>query len=69
MGDRYIIEVTCECGFHDDEVPYAPTCGFKKWKCPKCRRVVNLAKYTGITKAMASNKAEIEAIIKPPAAG
>jgi len=32
MGDRYILEMSCpKCGFIDDEVPFAPTCGFVDW--------------------------------------
>ena len=48
MGDRYTISVTCECGYKDDDVWYAPTCGFMSWKCPQCKKEINLEKYTGI---------------------
>lgn len=56
MGDRYFITVTCKCGYEDDDVYYAPTCGFVKWTCPKCKRKVNLEEYTGITYEHASNR-------------
>ncbi len=66
MGDRYFLEITCpNCGFHDDDdVYYAPTCGFLKWKCQKCGQVVDLKEYTGISYEDASNANEIEQIIK-----
>jgi len=49
MGDRYSLIVTCpKCGYKDDDVWYAPTCGFMSWKCPKCKNVVDLEKYSGI---------------------
>jgi len=48
MGDRYTLKVKCECGFVDDDVWYAPTCGAITWKCPKCKKVVDLEKYSGI---------------------
>ena len=42
MGDRYILTVVCPaCQHKQDEVYYAPTCGFKDWKC-SCGHVVNL---------------------------
>lgn len=64
MGERYFLEITCpQCGFHDDDVYYAPTCGFIDWKCQKCGRVIDLEEYTGISREEASNVAEIEAII------
>jgi ribosomal protein S27E len=65
MGDRYFLEITCpKCGFYDDNVYYAPTCGFTKWTCPKCGFRIDLAEYTGISAEEASNKEEIETIIK-----
>ena len=65
MGARYIIEVKCpQCGFKDNDVNYAPTCGFTTWLCPHCSRIVNLEKYTGISKAEASNIQEIKELIK-----
>jgi len=57
MGDRYIIQVKCEkCGYIDDDVYYAPTCGFEFHQCTKCNHVIDLAKYTGISVDDASNK-------------
>jgi len=56
MGDRYILTEVCpECGFVDDDVYFAPTCGFVEWTCPQCGRVVDLIKQTGITAEQASN--------------
>jgi hypothetical protein len=64
MGDRYIIIVECpSCGFIDDNCPYAPTCGFRTWRCPVCKKVVDLETYTGISEAEASNKDEIRRIV------
>ena len=49
MGNRYFIEVTCpNCSYHDDDVYYAPTCGFLHWHCPYCKGIVDLEKLTGI---------------------
>lgn len=49
MGDRYILKVVCEsCNFEDDDVYYAPTCGFMDWECPKCGKKIDLEEYTGI---------------------
>ena len=65
MGDRYILTITCEqCGYTDDDVYYATTCGFITWKCPKCGKVHDLEKITGISYEDASNRAEIERIIE-----
>ena len=37
MGDRYEISLTCPyCGFYDEDVYYAPSCGFLTMKCQKC---------------------------------
>ena len=38
MGDRYYLELTCAyCGKKQNEdVYYAPTCGFETFKCDKC---------------------------------
>jgi len=56
MGSRYFIDVTCpKCRHIEYNVWYAPTCGVTKWKCPECNKVVDLEKYTGITKEEASN--------------
>jgi phage FluMu protein Com len=50
MGTRYHVAVDCpKCKFHEDDVYYAPTCGFIKWTCPKCNYVVDLEDYTGIS--------------------
>jgi len=48
MGDRYYLKVKCKCGYIDDDVYYAPTCGFMTWKCPKCKKVIDLEQYSGI---------------------
>lgn len=65
MGDRYILEMECKkCGYEDDDVYYAPTCGFVEWKCPKCKYVVDLEKYTGITYEDASNAGLISDLVK-----
>ncbi len=65
MGDRYYIQVKCpKCSFLDNDVYYAPTCGFLDWICPKCNLKVDLEKYTGITYEEASNKDLIEEKIK-----
>lgn len=64
MRDRYILKVTCpDCGFVDDDVYYAPTCGFVDWTCPKCDKKVDLEKLTGISEEDASNKDMIEDIL------
>lgn len=64
MGDRYILTMICEkCGYIDNDVYFAPTCGFDRWTC-RCGNKVNLVKYTGITKKMASNKNVISEMIK-----
>jgi len=64
MGNRYIVTVKCpKCGLTKDDVYYAPTCGFKTWGCPRCKHVVDLALYTGISEAEASNKDEIQQIL------
>jgi hypothetical protein len=65
MGDRYILTVTCpKCGRVDDDVFYAPTCGFVEHKCP-CGHVVDLEELTGISYEDASNRAEIEKLSAP----
>lgn len=48
MGDRYTLTVKCKCGHVDDDVWYAPTCGFIDWECPKCKEITDLEKYSGI---------------------
>ncbi len=61
MGDRYILTVECpDCGYIDDDVYYAPTCGFVNWECPECGKVVCLEKETGISYEDASNLEVIE---------
>ena len=60
MGTRWILEVACpQCGFEDDDVPFAPTCDFVTWKCPECGFVVDLMAMTGISYEEASNADEI----------
>jgi len=64
MGDRYIITLVCPgCGVIDDDVYYAPTCGFVKWQCSECGHVVDLEEYTGISAAGTSNADEIKALL------
>ena len=64
MGDRYYVKVKCpKCGFTEDDIYYAPTCGFTEWKCPKCETVVDLAEYTGISYEDASNLDIIQEIV------
>lgn len=48
MGDRYILTVTCKCGYTDSDVWYAPTSGFMTFTCPRCAHVTDLEKYSGI---------------------
>lgn len=65
MGDRYYLTVICpKCGHNELEVYYAPTCGFSKCKCNKCREVIDLAEYTGISYEDCSNLGVIECICK-----
>lgn len=64
MGDRYVLTVKCpKCGKVDDDVYYAPTCGFIEWTC-ECGHVVDLEELTGITYEDASNRREIEQVIQ-----
>lgn len=64
MGDRYFLEITCpKCGWHDDDVYYAPTCGFTDWVCVQCGKTVDLEEYTGISYADASNAEEIKSLL------
>ena len=61
MGDRYFITVKCpDCGHVEEDVYYAPTCGFVDWDCTKCGKKVDLVEYTGISREEASNRDEIE---------
>lgn len=65
MGDRYILTIKCpKCGYEDDNVYYAPTCGYVDWKCPKCKKKIDLEKWTGISYDDASNRIEIEEYTK-----
>ncbi len=65
MGDRYYVTVQCPvCKKEEKEVYYAPTCGFVAWTCPKCSHVVDLEEYTGISYEDASNREELEEIVK-----
>ena len=65
MGDRYIIVVDCpQCGHHDDDVYFAPTCGFTEWECEQCSCTLDLEEYTGITYEDASNRDMIERLIQ-----
>ena len=64
MGDRWFLTVECPvCGYEDQDVYFAPTCGVKTWRCPGCRRKVDLCKLTGITAEDASNAAQIKGIV------
>jgi len=65
MGTRYFITVKCpRCGAVEDDVYYAPTCGFVDWNCPKCKYLVSLPEYTGISEEEASNKDIIEKLCR-----
>lgn len=48
MGERIILKVKCDCGEVDEEAYYAPTSGFMTWKCPKCKKIIDLEEYSGI---------------------
>lgn len=63
MGERYILKVTCVCGYIDDDVYYAPTSGFLTWKCPDCGEIIDLEEYSGIDAiGTARNKYGVKAI-------
>ncbi len=63
MGDRFFLQITCpECSALDDDVYYAPTCGFINWRC-ECGHSIDLEKYTGISYEDASNLDLIKNII------
>jgi len=65
MGDRYFLMVECgNCGHIEDDVYYAPTCGFVEWTCSVCGEVTDLEKYTGITYEDASNRLMLEQLVK-----
>ena len=64
MGTRYLVDITCpKCGFYEDDVWYAPTCGVIEWECPICEHIVDLEEYTGISEEGASNKEVIASIV------
>lgn len=49
MGVRYYLSVKCpNCKFEEEDVYYAPTCGFMNWECPSCRKTIDLEEYSGI---------------------
>lgn len=62
MGNRYIISVLCVCGNWDNDVCYAPICGWATHKCSKCGHVIDLEEYTGISYEEASNIDTIQSI-------
>jgi len=63
MGDRYILTLKCpQCGSINDEVYYAPTCGFLAHTC-SCGYVTDLEEYTGIAYDDASNKDALNDIV------
>jgi len=47
----------------DNDVYYAPTCGFTEYRCP-CGNTIDLEKYSGITYEEASSREEIEKLCK-----
>ena len=64
MGDRYILTVYCpDCGAVNDDVYYAPTCGFLTHTCEHCDKEIDLEEYTGISYADASNIDAIQQIV------
>ena len=64
MGNRYIIVVKCpKCGLVDDDVWFAPTCGYDEWICWRCTEIVDLYEYTGISYEDASNADELDKIV------
>ncbi len=63
MGDRYTQTVNCKFGLIDDDVWYAPTCGFIDWTCPKCKEIIDLEEYSGIdAEGCANTKYGIRAV-------
>ena len=65
MGARYVVTVTCPgCGRVNDDVYYAPTCGFTSLEC-ECGTEVDFAEYTGISYEDASNLEQIKRIVDP----
>lgn len=64
MGDRYILTIECpKCRCPDNNVYFAPTCGFTDWSCPDCSHEVDLCEYTGISYEDASNVDAIKQIV------
>ncbi len=64
MGDRYYLTEKCpKCGTVEEDVYFAPTCGFTEWECPKCGYKVNLYEATGISYEDCSNADIIGAIV------
>ena len=64
MGDRFFLTVHCPtCGLTEEEVYYAPTCGFTHWECPNCVTHVDLEKLSGISYEDASNLDSIQSIV------
>jgi len=65
MGTRYFVYVECPiCGMEEEDVYYAPTCGFVEWTCPQCGHIVDLAELTGISYEDASNRGAIKEIVQ-----
>ena len=63
MGNRYILTVECpHCGKTNEDVYYAPTCGFTTFRC-SCGWVIHLDEYTGISYEDASNRELIENLL------
>lgn len=63
MGDRYFLTVVCpKCNRREDEVYYAPTCGFTEYECP-CGEVIDLEELSGISYEEASNREEIQELV------
>jgi len=64
MGTRYHLQITCpKCGILDDDVYYAPTCGFTDWTC-ECGHKIDLELWTGISYEEASNIEEMTAMLE-----
>lgn len=64
MGTRYFLQITCpKCGVHDNDVYYAPTCGFVTWEC-ECGHEIDLEEWTGISYEEASNATEIAKMLE-----
>ena len=65
MGNRYFIDVQCpRCSYVNEDVYYAPTCCVTEHTCSSCGETINLAAYTGISAEDASNRDEIERIVR-----